>query len=66
MARRKARAKTKVSLGVRFKFLFTGKLPKPKRKAKKRIATDASKGRKRLPKGKIAGVDKFPPDCVSL
>lgn len=52
MAKRKNR-KAKTS---RFQFLkafFTGNLPKPKRKAKKRVSVDASKGRKRIPKPSI-------------
>ena len=79
MARRKARAEVKVGLGIRFKFLFTGKLPKPKRKAKKRVSTDASKGRKRIPKSNVADyvscsnvcdyippIDKIPRDIAEL
>ncbi len=51
MAKRKSR-KAKTSRMQFLKAFFTGKLPKkskPKRRAKKRIAVDASKGRKQMP-----------------
>ncbi len=51
MARRKQKKIFRIGLLQRLEFLFFGKitLPKPKRKAKKRISVDASKGRKRIP-----------------
>lgn len=67
MAKKKGRKK--VAKGLRFgllarlRFLWTGSLgsikaTKPKRKTKKKVATDASKGRKRIPKSltSVAGL----------
>ena len=46
----------KESMNVALAFMWAGKMPRPKRKAKttkKRVPIDASKGRKRLPKTQV-------------
>ena len=49
MAKKKGR-KAKATRLQFLKAFFTGALPKPKRKAKRRVSVDASKGRKQMSK----------------